>query len=92
MSQASLIAWRSAPMTPLAATSSSRIEGGPSRPAPSSASPTVRSSCSRASSRASGTLSKTVLMTRSRTSSSSKTSPKAPTRSSASGMNESSAK
>ena len=47
MSQASLIAWRNAPMTPLAATISSTIEAAPRWPARSSASPTVRSSCSR---------------------------------------------
>ena len=50
MSHAWLIAWRSAPITPLAATISSRTETGPSRPVLSSASSTVRSSRARSAS------------------------------------------
>ena len=66
MSHASLIEWRSAPMTPLAAASSSSVVKIPRLPAWSSASPTARSSCGRSSPLDSGTLSKTVWMIRSR--------------------------
>ena len=92
MSHASLIVWRSAPITPEPATISSRIENGPMLPARSSASLTVASSRSRSSSADSGMFSNTVLTTRSRTSASSKKSPNAATSSSASGTNESIAK
>ena len=92
MSHAWLIAWRSAPITPLAATINSRMLTGPSRPVLSSASPTVRSRCSRSLSSDSGTLSKITTTTRSRISASSKNRPKPPTSNIASGMNESTAK
>jgi hypothetical protein len=92
MSHASLIVWRSAPMIPVPATISRRMENGPIRPALRSASETVASSRARSSSAESGMFSKTVLTTRVRTSASSKTIPNAATSSSASGMNESIAK
>jgi hypothetical protein len=92
MSQASLIVWRRAPITPLPATISSSRENGPMLPARCSASLTVASSRSRSSPVDSGMLSNTVWTTRARTSASSKTSPNAATSSSASGTNESIAK
>ena len=64
MSHAWLIACRSAPITPLAATISSSTEIGPSWPVLSSASPTVRSSRARSASCESGTFSKTASTTR----------------------------
>ena len=65
MSHAWLIAWRSAPITPHAANSSSRMETGPSLPVLSSASLTVASSRARSDSCESGTLSNTACTTRS---------------------------
>jgi hypothetical protein len=64
-------------MTPLAATITSSVLKIPRCPACASASPTARSSFGRSLPLASGTLSKTVVMIRSRTAPSSKTSPNA---------------
>jgi hypothetical protein len=92
MSHASLIAWRSAPITPLAAASSSRIGSSPRLPALSSALTTVPSSRSRSASVDSGTLSKVASTTRLRSSSSSKKRPNPPTSSRPSGTAESTTK
>jgi len=92
MSQASLIVWRSAPITPEPAAISSTTENSPRRPALRSASETAASSRPRSSSADSGMFSNTVFTTRARTSASSKASPNVATSSSASGTNESIAK
>ena len=88
MSHASLIEWRRAAITALAAATSSRIEIGPAWPARSSEAPSVRSSCARSAGAESGTLSKIALITVARTAAPSKISPNPPTISIASGTND----
>ena len=92
MSHAWLTEWRSAAMTPVAATSSSRMLIGPSSPVLSSAERTASSVASRSALCASGTLSKMASTVRSRTSESSNARPSPPTSSIVSGTALSTAK